>query len=160
MVTNSRKGTSWSFGWVSFFRRPLVIQMWVCLAQYGLRNKPIRAGAAQHGCCPNNLTYTQYVHQVYLDFRVGGREEHLVATWDLSAAGCFLYIMTADIAMSSEINVSMYICSWFYSFRQAFTQYRNVGLISKLIHTDQHIKSQKWLHITTLRLELHAFAWV
>lgn len=71
--------------------------------------KPICAEATQHGCCPNNLTYTQCVHQVYLDFRVGGREEHLVATWDLSAAGCFLYIMTADMAMPSEITVSMYI---------------------------------------------------
>lgn len=83
-----------------------MIQKWVCLAQYGLRNKPICAGAAQHGCCPNNLTHTQCVHQVYLDLGVGGREEHLVATWDLSAAG-FLHIMTADMAVPSEITVSM-----------------------------------------------------
>lgn len=83
--------------------------MWVCLVQYGLRNIHIHAGAAQHGCCPNNLTHTQCVHQVYLDFRVGGREEHLEATWDLSAAGCFLYIMTADTALPSEITVR--VCS-------------------------------------------------
>lgn len=86
-----------------------MIQMWVCLAQYGLRNIHIRAGAAQHGSCPNNLTHTQCVHQVYLDFRVGGRGEHLEATWDLSAAGCFLYIMTADTVLPSEIAVR--VCS-------------------------------------------------
>lgn len=84
-----------------------LIQKWVCLARYCLRNKPIRARAAQHSCYPNNLTQTQCVHQVYMDFGVGGREEHLVATWDLSAAGCFLYIMTADMAVPSEITVSM-----------------------------------------------------
>jgi len=40
---------------------------------------------------------------------VGGREEHLEATWDLSAAGCFLYIMTADMALPNEITVR--VCS-------------------------------------------------
>ncbi len=106
----NNKDERWKRNEFKFWQHSLkkdLIQKWVCLARYCLRNKPIRARAAQHGCCPNNLTHTQCVHQVYMDFGVGGREEHLVATWDLSAAGCFLYTMTADMAVPSEITVSM-----------------------------------------------------